>query len=178
MDRAEAETQVAALEKLIRMYDRDHRFKSSDVCAIHEVWLGDIYEWAGKYRNVNVSRDDFHFAAAVQVPGLMSELQKGVLKRFTPCRYDAEEDVITALAEVHTELVLIHPFRDGNGRAARLLAILMALQAGLPILDFTGIRGRKRKEYFSAVRVGMDRDYAPMEKIFRSVVRRTLRLRK
>jgi len=36
----------------------------------------------------------------------------------------------TALAEVHAELILIHPFREGNGRLARLLALLMALQAG------------------------------------------------
>lgn len=41
-----------------------------------------------------------------------------------------------ALAETHAELMLIHPFRDGNGRLGRLLATLMALQAGLPVLDF------------------------------------------
>jgi len=33
-------------------------------------------------------------------------------------------------AEVHTELVLIHPFREGNGRCSRILASIMALQAG------------------------------------------------
>jgi len=48
------------------------------------------------------------------------------------------EEVIKALAVVHTELVLIHPFRaEGNGRVARMLATLMALQAGLPPLDFS-----------------------------------------
>ncbi len=35
--------------------------------------------------------------------------------------------------EVHEELVLIHPFREGNGRVARLLSTLMAFQAGLPM---------------------------------------------
>jgi cell filamentation protein len=61
-------------------------------------------------------------------------------------------------------------------RAARLLAILMALQAGLPPLDFGSIKGRNRKEYFAAVRAGLDRDYKPMEKVFSDVIRRTQRI--
>lgn len=49
------------------------------------------------------------------------------------------------MAVVHAELMLIHPFRDGNGRCGRR-ATLMGLQAGLPILDFGGTRDEKRKE--------------------------------
>jgi cell filamentation protein len=51
------------------------------------------------------------------------------------------EKVIRAMAVVHTELILIYPFRDGDGRVGRLLSFLMALQAKLPLLDFSGIRG-------------------------------------
>lgn len=72
--------------------------------------------------------------------------------------------------------MLIHPFREGNGRVGRFLTILIALQAGLPPLDFGGIKGRKRLEYFAAVRAGLDRDYGPMERMFSGVVRRTLRI--
>ena len=72
---------------------------------------------------------------------------------------------------------LIHPFRDGNGRVGRLLLLLMALQAKLPPLDFSGIRGQKKQAYFAAVQAGMDRDYASMEKIFRWVIDRALRTR-
>ncbi len=36
------------------------------------------------------------------------------------------------MAVTHTELILVHPFREGNGRLTRLLNTLMALQAGLP----------------------------------------------
>jgi cell filamentation protein len=74
-------------------------------------------------------------------------------------------------------LVLIHPFREGNGRVARMLATLMSLQAGLPALDFSGVRGQKRQEYFAAVQAGMKGDYRPMERIFISVIRRTSRKR-
>jgi len=57
-----------------------------------------------------------------------------------------------------------------------MLAILMALQAGLPPLDFGAVRGRKRQEYFAAVQAGLDRNYTPMETFFSGVIRRTLRL--
>lgn len=53
--------------------------------------------------------------------------------------------------------------------------LIMALQAGLPLLDFTSIRGRTREEYFQAVRIGMRKDYNPMKKIFFSVVSKTLK---
>jgi cell filamentation protein len=78
---------------------------------------------------------------------------------------------------VHTELVLIHPFREGNGRVARMLATLMALQAALPPLDFSGITDKKKKEYIQAIHAGFQGIYEPMGKIFESVIRRTLRVR-
>lgn len=84
--------------------------------------------------------------------------------------FDDPDKVLAALALTHCELVLIHPFREGNGRVSRLLSTLMALQAGLPLLDFSGIKGKQRAAYFAAVRAGMGRDYAPMAEIFRKVV--------
>lgn len=151
MDKVEAVEQLKVLEKLTRMYDRAHKFTAADICKIHKIWLGRIYAWAGRYRNVNTSKGDFHFAAARAIPKLMVDFEKGPLRKFTPCLFRSTEEIIRAIAVVHTELVLIHPFREGNGRVARLLATLMVLQAGLPSLDFSGIRGRKRKEYFAAV---------------------------
>jgi hypothetical protein len=79
-----------------------------------------------------------------------------------------------ALAETHVELVLIHPFREGNGRIARVLATLMGLQAGLPPLDFSLIAGPARKAYFAAIQSGMDRNYQPMEKLFAELIGRSL----
>ncbi len=58
---------------------------------------------------------------------------------------------------------------------ARLLSILMGWQAQLPTLDFGGIRGKKREEYFSAVRAGKASNYKPMEEIFKSIIKRTLK---
>jgi cell filamentation protein len=175
MDQVEGVEQRRALDDLIRIYDRDHRFTSADVRKIHQLWLGKVYEWAGSYRQVNVSKGGFMFAAATQVPKLMTEFEHGPLRQFTPCRF-SNEQLANALAVVHVELVLIHPFREGNGRLARMLSILMGLQAGLPSLDFGHIKGKKKKEYFSAVQAGMDRNYEPMARIFSDVIGRTIRL--
>lgn len=177
MDQLEACEQLRALEELVRIYDESHRFTAADVRKIHNIWLGPIYPWAGRYRRVNISKGDFPFAAAREIPRLMTELEKGPLCKFTPCRFDSLDKVARALAVVHTELMLIHPFREGNGRVGRLLAVLMVLQTGLPPLDFGGIKSRTRREYFAAVRSGLDRNYEPMEKIFSGVIRRTLRAR-
>ncbi|HWR59909.1 MAG TPA: Fic family protein, partial [Thermodesulfovibrionales bacterium] len=136
-----------------------------------------IYGWAGAYRQVNVSKGDFNFAASKHIARLMEDFEKVFLHRHAPCNFKTRERVIKALAEVHVELVLIHPFREGNGRVARVLAILMAMQAELPPLDFTGIVGKRKKDYIAAVQTGMERDYAPMEDIFESVIRKTLKTR-
>ncbi|RFC41195.1 MAG: Fic/DOC family protein [Candidatus Nitrotoga sp. CP45] len=81
------------------------------------------------------------------------------------------KDLLKALAVTHCELVLIHPFREGNGRLSRLLSQLLALQAGMPLLNFSSIKGKRREEYFAAVRTSMERDYTPMIEVFRRVVK-------
>lgn len=176
MDRLEGREQVRALEELTAMYDKDHRFTGDDVDRIHKIWLGRIYSWAGHYRQVNVKKGEFAFAAAPHIPRLMAEFEQGPLARHTPCRPAGVDHLAAALAEVHVELVLIHPFREGNGRVARILAVLMGLQAGLPALYFDKLSGRRREAYFAAVRAGLDRNYGPMEKLFSVVIERTLQI--
>jgi len=174
MDVAEASALVKTLDSLVRMYDEAHRFSAYDICEFHRLWLGDIYAWAGEYRQVNVSKGDFMFAVAARVPALMVEFERDVLVRYTPCNFAERDEVVGALAESHVELVLIHPFREGNGRLARVLSTLMALQAGLPLLDFSAIAGEKKESYFAAVRAGLDRNYLPMEEIFAEVIERSV----
>jgi len=170
MDRVEAEALIIATDALFHEYDADHQFNADDICHMHKVWLGDIYEWAGQYRSVNVSKDDFAFAMVAQIPKLMDQFEKDQLAEFTPCDFSDRNEIVKALAEVHTELVLIHPFREGNGRCSRVLSSIMALQAGLPVLDFSLISGPMKLEYFSAVQTGMDRNYTPMEKLFAEII--------
>ena len=175
IDRLEAQEQLRTLEDISKLFAQEHRFTAEDVCQIHKIWLGRIYSWAGQYRQVNISKDGFEFTKAMAIPANMEEFEKGPLRSHTPCQGRSIEQIIEALAVVHTELVLIHPFREGNGRMARLLSILMGWQAQLPTLDFGGIHGEKKRKYFAAVRAGMGHDYKPMEAIFRSIIKKTLK---
>lgn len=175
MQRRESETLLAATELLIDSTRQDQRFSAHDIRAMHRTWLGEIYAWAGEYRQVNVAKGDFMFAAAGQVPRLMRDFEQGPLREFTPCRFADVEEQSRALAVVHAELILIHPFREGNGRCARLLSVLMGLQAGLPALDFGGIRAHEKRRYIGAIHAALDQDYAPMTGTFRRVIERTLR---
>jgi cell filamentation protein len=121
MDDAEAVALEKTMDELVRKYGETHRFTAADIRECHQAWLGDIYEWAGRYRQVNISKEDFPFAAAAQIPSLMEQFERDVLRRCTPCSFADRTDVIRALGEAHVELVLIHPFREGNGRLAWII---------------------------------------------------------
>lgn len=175
MELIETRELMCAAERLTEEYDRDHSFTAADICAMHRLWLGSIYPWAGCYRQVYLSKDGFPFAAPAHIPLLMAGLEENVLCRYTPCTFAARHELVEVLALVHCELLLVHPFRDGNGRIARLLAMLMALQAGLPPLDFSELAQQKRDAYLAALHCGQELEYGPLEEIFRGVIVRSER---
>jgi cell filamentation protein len=175
------EMQILEAEELWRTHDhlldvveQDQPFTVQDIYNIHKLWLGKIYPWAGKERNINMSKGGFNFAMARVVPAMMAELERNQLFRYTPCNFSDRNEIASALAEVHVELMIIHPFREGNGRIGRLLANLMALQAGLPLLDFSDWSGEKKAEYYAAVQAGMDIDYEPMTHLFLEVIEKSV----
>jgi cell filamentation protein len=92
------------------------------------------------------------------------------LRRLTPCSQEDKASVAGALAKVHAELILVHPFRDGNGRLARLLALLMALQADLPPLDFSPIARRGKRAYIAAIHAAMGKEYVPLKRLFLRII--------
>jgi len=151
MQNRESVALINATQHAIDATTAEHRFTSEDIRRLHGNWLGKIYPWAGSYRSVNMSKDGFPFAAAGQIERLMGELERGPLQDFTPCRFTEHGAQAKALAVVHAELTLIHPFRDGNGRCARMLATL------------------------AAIHQGMERDYGPMTEVFGRVIARTMR---
>ncbi len=111
---------------------------------------------------------------AAQLHKLMEQFEQNQLTQYTPCVFKNRKEVVKALAETHTELLLIHPFRDGDGRVARLLSTLMALQAGLPLLDFSFIGEHEKQEYITAVQAGMSRNYQPMETLFSEIIENSI----
>lgn len=162
-----AEMDEAELALLHKLYEAvleddfpDRRITVADLRHWHRLWLGNVYEWAGCERSVNLGKGGFHFAAAAQVPRLLEEFDRGCLARYTPCDQD-EATAIAAIAETHVEFILIHPFRDGNGRLSRLLADVMAMQAGYVPLDYSGW-DEDRVGYIAAIHAGLAGDCAPM----------------
>jgi len=146
----------------------DQRLTVADIYEWHRRWLGNVYEWAGRNRSVNMGKDDFQFAAARQIPRLMDIFDKQYLAIYTPCINMTDESLMVAIAAVHIEFVLVHPFREGNGRLSRLIATVMALQAGKPVLDFSFL-DRNKSRYFSAVQAGLTSNEL-MSDLFRQVL--------
>lgn len=180
MAQAEYEALLKAAREYVGQVAANTSFTAERICRMHRDWLGGIYEWAGQYRAVEVQKGDFRWPPACRVAENMRRFEKDVLGRNTPCRPGPRPHVARQIAEVHAELLLIHPFREGNGRLARWLADLMALQAGLPTPDygFTG-RGSKarRRHYLEAVRQGYLGEYGLLAAFFAESIERALAAR-
>jgi cell filamentation protein len=132
---------------------------------IHYSALHHLYEFAGKFRNVNLSKGGFAFPAARFLEASMATFEKEILTKL-PQKYAHEEALIKDVAMVHAELLFIHPFREGNGRTARILASLMIQNQGHAPLNFKGI---DFDLYVKAVRMAAGKDYKLMEKLIGSI---------
>ena len=169
MDEVELDLLDQLYEEIPQQVEYDQQLTVADICQWHRRWLGNVYAWAGQYRSVNMGKADFQFAAAAQIERLMSVFDEQILSRYTPCNTMNDEQLAEAIAVVHIELILIHPFREGNGRLSRLVANIMAMQAGKAELDFSVWDGAREK-YFAAIQAGLD-NYQPMVNLVRQVLR-------
>lgn len=158
-------------EWAINSYSETHKFDCNDIKKMHKKWLGKIYPWAGKYRHVDLSKEGFVFAQVRFIDQLMIEFETDYLKKYTPTNTIKNINLLTdAMSKIHIELILIHPFREGNGRLGRLLINLMALQAGFNWLDFSLMN---YSEYIAAIHQGIDRNYQVMAEIFKTLLLRS-----
>jgi cell filamentation protein len=177
-DQAEFEALLRVQAAYLKRVSPATRFTAEMICRMHRDWLCEIYEWAGQYRTVELEKGCFKWPPASRVPQNMEVFGKGLLARHTPCRPGPLPEVCRRIAEVHSELLLTHPFREGNGRLARLLADLMAMQAGLPapVYGFTGRGAKKqRTRYLECVNGGYVGDYDALTDFFRAAIERRLR---
>ena len=171
INQLELELLADLTEVLLTELEEGQILSSVDLCEWHRRWLGNVYEWAGNYRSVNMSKGDFQFATASLIPGLMKTFEQDFLVPMACNKRMSNEHLVASLAVIHIEFILLHPFREGNGRLSRLLAMIMALQAGRPILDFSWL-DKHKKEYFLAIQAGLD-NAEPMKAVFRQVLRDT-----
>ena len=104
----------------------------------------DIPVHPGRMRDVNVSVDGrfVHGPDPSQLPALMSRFADV----YAPERHHGDERLI-AMAASHHRLTWLHPFRDGNGRVARLFSGLYLARAGINCANLWSLsRGLSRRK--------------------------------
>ena len=144
------------------------KFNLKFILKIHKLSLGHLYSFAGWYRDVNLSKGGFSFAAARFLPETMKVFEDEVLMKL-PNNYKDKKNLIKDIATVHAELLFIHPFREGNGRTARILANLMSRKQGFGPLLFEKIGENEFQLYISAVQMAAKKDYQRMEELIESI---------
>jgi cell filamentation protein len=130
LEAAEADITGARLVALGQLhlpgsYDLDH------LRAFHRYIFGDVYEWAGELRRVDITKFDT-FCRWIHLDAYGSEVF-GKLAQAGYLRGKQRADFVTALAEAYADINALHPFREGNGRAQRAFLQQLALDAGHPL---------------------------------------------
>jgi Fic family protein len=128
-DHLEALGHSEAYDHLFRLA-KGQEITEADVKEIHRIFFYRIdAKQAGKYRKsrVIITGTDFIPPGPDKIPDLMGSFIAGLPEIRAKCH------PIEFAAIVHRELVTIHPFVDGNGRAGRLLMNLALLQTGYPL---------------------------------------------
>ncbi len=80
----------------------------SALAAIHAALFGDLYEFAGKVRDVNLAKGGFRFASALYLGSAIKAVE---------CMPQSN---LEQIVEKYVEMNIVHPFREGNGRATRI----------------------------------------------------------
>jgi cell filamentation protein len=144
------------------------QFNWEIISLIHKTAFEHLYEFAGQLRQVNISKGGFMFPAAKFLPSAVEEFEKQFLTPL-PDSFEDYEQLINHVAPLHAELLFIHPFREGNGRIARLFADLIALKSGFDRFNFEKITEKRMPEYIGTVQAAANKNYEPMIQLFRSL---------
>lgn len=130
---------------------------------IHKNIFGDIYEWAGEIRLVNVAKGNMFCNYEFIIPNADSLFKK--LKKENYLKDTPKGKIPLRLAHYLSEINALHPFREGNGRAQRLFIEYLAENAGYRV-DFSQVTDKQMIEASSASFLC---DYAKMNEIFTAI---------
>jgi len=123
---------------------------------LHEEMFGDVWDWAGKFRQVELSIG----IKAYRVPTSIKELTNDIAYWQSHNTYD----VFETATRIHHKAVQIHPFKNGNGRWSRMLANIYLKQNGLmPVRwqeDLLSSENPNRDLYILALKQADDGNYS------------------
>lgn len=135
----------------------------------HRKWLGPIYEWAGQFRAVYLSKENFVFANAELIPKLMLNMEVNYFSRFSELQNLDSQALVSYMAETHVEFILIHPFREGNGRLSRLILDVIAVKAGYYPMDYS-LWDENKDYYFKSIQAGLSGNINHMKRLVKDIL--------
>lgn len=87
-----------------------------DICKLHYYLFHDIYDWAGEVRDYNLTKGDFTFLPCNFIENGISEVNQCIFEIINTNKPNIEQ-----YANLLDKLNFLHPFREGNGRTAKLV---------------------------------------------------------
>lgn len=133
LDIAEAELSRANMMLLYENGFSD--FSSNGICFIHKELFGDVYEWAGQYRKINIKkREDILAGQSVwysDCTNIEQDLEKA-WKEINNVDWTkiSKEDFAKKIAHLFPSIWQVHPFREGNTRTVVMLITFFAEHYG------------------------------------------------
>lgn len=94
---------------------------------IHRVLFGEIYDFAGSIRTVNIAKGDFRFAPVMYLESSVEHIEKMPQSNFDE------------IVEKYVEMNIAHPFREGNGRSMRIWLDLMFKKEIQQVVDWSKV---------------------------------------
>ena len=126
--------------------------------ALHRRMLGDVWRWAGRFRTSQRNMGIDYWLIPTELRKLLDDTKAWIEFK----TYPADEIAV----RFHHRLVLIHPFPNGNGRHARLMADLLIMRLGGERFSWgrESLRdpGVARQQYIAALRAADNHDIAPL----------------
>lgn len=129
--------------------------------ALHRSLFRELYAWAGEIRTLDISKGDTRFCN-------VSRIEPEAIKIFASMAeqgwYESylRAPLIEAVAESFGDLNMIHPFREGNGRAQRILYEHVILNAGFEV-NWWSVGP---DEWLAANIAAVNCDYSPLQVVF------------
>lgn len=125
---------------------------------LHGICFSFIFpDWAGKYRSIEVETTTHRFPPHYKVRELIKNFFDDLNERF---KHDF--DPVELIAWAQHRIVWIHPFKDYNGRIARLFSNLLMLRFNLPLVEVRAERGSDRRQYIQAMKAADRGDYSKL----------------
>ncbi|MDD4802624.1 MAG: Fic family protein [Syntrophomonas sp.] len=150
---------------MLRQYELEHenrikgRFGAAHLKNIHKYIFQDIYPFAGKFRFEDMWKDETFFCKSEHIEENLTKLLAGLKKENYLRKLDLE--VFSArIAYYMSQMNMIHPFREGNGRAIREFIRQLALQAGYRI-DWSKV---EPEILLKASIISVDKDLEPLSR--------------